>query len=179
MIGRVNAAHGALACLLFVDVCDQPRHARHHKEGVAQFNGDVQVEEHRRHRAVHIDRQRLAGLPRPRITQRGDHRHGLPGDARFGGKIEQAQRYFEQWYGAATLEWLERFHYRKTDDLELLATVDMAMVDLAANGESADVTSVKRVIAAHPEWLPKLSRELFSDKRIAAAIAECQTLFGG
>jgi type I restriction enzyme S subunit len=96
-----------------------------------------------------------------------------------GGKIEQAQRYFEQWYGEAALAWLERFHYRKTDELELLATVDMAMVDLAANGEPADVTSVKRVIAAHPEWLPKLSRELFSDERIAAAIAECQTLFGG
>jgi type I restriction enzyme S subunit len=96
-----------------------------------------------------------------------------------GDKIEQAQHYFEQWYGAATLEWLERFHYRKTDDLELLATVDMAMVDLAANGEPADVTSVKRVIAAHPEWLPKLSRALFSDQRIAAAIAECHMLFGG
>jgi type I restriction enzyme S subunit len=96
-----------------------------------------------------------------------------------GDKIEQAQRYFEQWYGTAALDWLERFHYRKTDDLELLATVDMAMVDLAANGETADVTSVKRVIAAHPEWLPKLSRELFSDERIAAAIAESQTLFGG
>lgn len=96
-----------------------------------------------------------------------------------GDKIEQAQRYFEQWYGAAALAWLERFHYRKTDELELLATVDMAMVDLAANGKPADVTSVKRVIAAHPEWLPKLSRELFSDERIAAAIAECQMLFGG
>lgn len=96
-----------------------------------------------------------------------------------GGKIEQAQRYFEQWYGVAALDWLERFHYRKTDDLELLATVDMAMVDLAANGEPADLSSVKRVIAAHPEWLPKLSRELFSDERISAAIAECQTLFGG
>lgn len=96
-----------------------------------------------------------------------------------GDKIEQAQRYFEQWYGEAALAWLERFHYRKTDDLELLATVDMAMVDLAANGEPADVTSVKRVITAHPEWLPKLSRELFSDERIAIAIAECQTLFGG
>lgn len=96
-----------------------------------------------------------------------------------GEKIEQAQRYFEQWYGEAALAWLERFRYRKTDDLELLATVDMAMVDLAANSEPADVTSVKRVIAAHPEWLPKLSRELFSDERIAAAIAECQTLFGG
>lgn len=94
-----------------------------------------------------------------------------------GDKVGQAQCYFEQWYGVAALDWLERFHYRKTDDLELLATVDMAMVDLAANGEPADETSVKRVIAAHPEWLPKLSRELFSDERIAAAIAECQTLF--
>ncbi len=96
-----------------------------------------------------------------------------------GEKIEQAQRYFEQWYGEAALAWLERFHYRKTEELELLATVDMAMVDLAANGESADVASVKRIIAAHPEWLPKLARELFSDERIAATIAECQTLFGG
>ena len=96
-----------------------------------------------------------------------------------GDKIEQAQRYFEQWYGAAALNWLERFHYRKTDDLELLVTVDMAMMDLAAHGEPADVASVKRIIAAHPEWLPKLSRELFSDERIAAAIAECQTLFDG
>lgn len=96
-----------------------------------------------------------------------------------GDQIEQAQRYFEQWYGEAALAWLERFHYRKTDELELLATVDMAMVDLGANGEPVDVTSVKRVIAAHSEWLPKLSRELFSDERIAAAITECQTLFGG
>ena len=75
-----------------------------------------------------------------------------------GDKIEQAQRYFEQWYGDATLEWLERFHYRKTDDLELLATVDMAMVDLTADGGPVDVTSVKRVISAHPEWLPPSCR---------------------
>ncbi|MBA0257560.1 restriction endonuclease subunit S [Stenotrophomonas maltophilia] len=95
-----------------------------------------------------------------------------------GKEIEQAQRYFEQWYGEAALAWLERFHYRKTEELELLATVDMAMVDLAASGELADVVSVKRIIAAHAECLPKLSRELFSDERIAATIAECQTLFG-
>ncbi|MEV8519221.1 restriction endonuclease subunit S [Dyella marensis] len=96
-----------------------------------------------------------------------------------GEKIEQAQRYFEQWYGEAALAWLERFHYRKTEELELLATVDMAMVDLAASGELTDVASVKRIIAAHPEWLPKLSRELFSDERIAATIAECRTILGG
>jgi type I restriction enzyme S subunit len=51
------------------------------------------------------------------------------------------------------------------------------MVDLVANGEPADVTGVKRVIAAHPEWLPKLSREVFSDDHIARAIAECAALF--
>ncbi len=93
-----------------------------------------------------------------------------------GDKIEQAQHYFEQWYGTTVLDWLEQVHYRKTDDLELLATVDMAMVDLAAEGQPADVASVKRVIAAHPEWIPKLSRELFSDNNIAIAIAECQVL---
>lgn len=96
-----------------------------------------------------------------------------------GDKIEHAQRYFEQWYGMVALDWLERFHYRKTDDLELLATVDMAMVDLAASVEPVDVAGVKRVIAMHPEWLPKLSRQLFSDDNIANAIAECRSLFSG
>lgn len=96
-----------------------------------------------------------------------------------GDKSDQAQRYFDQWYGIPSLDWLERFHYRKTDDLELLATVDMAMVDLAAAGQPANLVGVKRVIATHPEWVPKLSRELFSDDRIAGAIAECQVLFGG
>ena len=94
-----------------------------------------------------------------------------------GDKIEQAQRYFDQWYGPAALQWLERFHYRKTNELELLATVDMAMVDLAATGEQADVAGVRRVIAAHPEWLPKLSRDVFSDDNITRAIAECAALF--
>src|SRR3569623_56705 len=91
-------------------------------------------------------------------------------------RSSRAQRYFEQWYGAAALDWLERFHYRKTEDLELLATVDMAIVDLAASGKPADVASVKGIIAAYPEWLPKLSRELFSDDRIASAVTECQAL---
>lgn len=96
-----------------------------------------------------------------------------------GAKAEQALGYFERWYGAAALEWLEPFRYRKTDELELLATVDMAMVDLASAGEPADVAGVKRVIAAHPDWVPKLSRDLFSDDNIVNAIAECHELFRG
>jgi len=94
-----------------------------------------------------------------------------------GDKSDQAQRYFGQWYGSEALDWLECFHYRKTDELELIATVDMAMVDLAAASQSVDVAGVKRVIAAHPEWLPKLSRELFSDEGIRRVIAECAALF--
>ncbi|TWC62563.1 type I restriction modification DNA specificity protein [Herbaspirillum sp. SJZ099] len=96
-----------------------------------------------------------------------------------GDKIEQAQRYFEQWYGTAALEWLEQFRYRKTDDLELLATVDMAMVDLATSGELIDVAGIKRVIVSHSAWVPKLSRALFSDDNIAGAITKCQALFNG
>ncbi len=95
-----------------------------------------------------------------------------------GAEIDQALGYFEQWYGTAALDWLEQFRYRKTDELELLATVDMAMVDLAAAGQPADVRAVKRVIATHQEWAPKLARELFSDDKIMHAIAECQALFG-
>lgn len=53
----------------------------------------------------------------------------------------------------------------------------MAMVDVAAPGQPVELASVKRVIAAHSEWLPKLSRALFSDDQIASAIAECATLF--
>jgi len=94
-----------------------------------------------------------------------------------GDKADRALGYFEQWYGAAALTWLEQLHYRKTDDLELLATVDMAMVDLAAAGQPTDLAGVRRVIAAHPEWVLKLSRELFSDDNIGNAIAECRALF--
>lgn len=94
-----------------------------------------------------------------------------------GDNIEEAQHYFDQWYGTAALEWLERFRFRTTDDLELLATVDMAMVELATAGEPVDVDGVKHLIVAHPAWVPKLSRELFSDERIAGAIAEGASLF--
>jgi len=35
------------------------------------------------------------------------------------------------------------------------------------------------MIVVHPEWLLKPSRELFTDRRVAAAIAECKTFLGG
>ncbi len=108
---------------------------------------------------------------------REHHNGSYPGFV-AGDKIVQAESYFEKWYGADVLTWLEQFRYKKTDELELLATVDMAMVDLAGEGRTIDLSSVKSMIADHPEWVPKLSRETFSDANIERAIGVCIGLFG-
>ncbi|MCK9398175.1 MAG: restriction endonuclease subunit S, partial [Methylobacter sp.] len=94
-----------------------------------------------------------------------------------GEKIEQAKTYFIKWYGSEIVAWLEQFRYRSSDDLELLATVDMAMQELLKQGKAADVDGVRALIASEPEWLPKLERTVFSDSGIAAAISECQAFF--
>lgn len=107
---------------------------------------------------------------------REHHNGSYPGFV-AGDKIVQAERYFEKWYGTDVLAWLEQFKYKKTDELELLATVDMTMVDLAGEGRTIDLLSVKAVIAGHPEWAPKLLREIFSDANIASAIEACRELF--
>jgi len=91
--------------------------------------------------------------------------------------ISEAETYFEKWYGADVMDWLERFRLRKTDELELLTTVDMAMEDLRREGKPISVEGVRQLIHGHPEWKPKLERAIFSDDGIAAAIAECQALF--
>jgi len=91
--------------------------------------------------------------------------------------IAEAEAYFNKWYGAGAMTWLEQFHLRKTEELELLTTVDMAVEDLRREGMSVGVDAVKQLIHDDPEWKPKLDRAIFSDVGIAAALAECQTLF--
>ena len=91
--------------------------------------------------------------------------------------IGQAEDYFQEWYGQETLAWLEQFRLKKTDELELLTTVDMAMEDLHREGKAIQVGTVKQVIHDHPEWIAKLRRELFSDINIARAMQTCRNLF--
>lgn len=95
-----------------------------------------------------------------------------------GENIDQALVYFRKWYGSEALEWLDQFRYEKNEALELLATVDMAILDLRAAGMETAVENVKGVLRADPEWKPKLRREVFSDANIKRAIAKCQVLFG-
>ena len=91
--------------------------------------------------------------------------------------VEEAEQYFDKWYGREALQWIEQFRYRKNDELELLATVDMAAEELRAAGSEVSVESVKGVILGDREWRAKINRPTFSDVNISRAIESCQTLF--
>ena len=91
-------------------------------------------------------------------------------------KIAQAEQYFAEWYPGAK-EWLEQFRFEKTDELELLTTVDMAMEDLCKRSRAVNLKAVKEVISTHPEWEAKLSRPVFCDTNIKRAIGVCSNLF--
>jgi type I restriction enzyme S subunit len=91
--------------------------------------------------------------------------------------IAQAEGYFEKWYGAEAITWLEQFRYQKNDALELLTTVDMACQDLSQAGNAATLSAVKQIIHDSPEWKAKLNRAVFSDDNIATTIQSCRQLF--
>lgn len=95
-----------------------------------------------------------------------------------GAKLAEAEAYVEKWHGQELRTWLAQFHYEKTEALELLATVDMAMVEIRRSGLQVSVDAVRQLIAADPEWRKKLEREIFSDAHIAQAMARSVDLFG-
>lgn len=145
----------------------------------------------------HVERQaegylkKAAGPYNPAVKYKGpegiaqkngyvrQHHNGTYPGFVAADKITEAEAYFAQWYGPETLAWLEeQFRYRKTDELELLTTVDMAMEDLRREGEAVGLDTVKQVIRDHPEWEAKLEREIFADPNIIRAMAECREFLG-
>jgi len=105
------------------------------------------------------------------------HRNGNLEGFVAADNIAKAEAYFQQWYGPNVLAWLERFRFKKNDELELLATVDVAMEDLRREGKAVELGAVKQVIHDHPEWEAKLQREIFSDDNLVGAIQTCRELF--
>ncbi len=105
------------------------------------------------------------------------HRSGKGQGFIASNHVDEAERYFDRWYGSEVLQWLERFRYETNNDLELLTTVDMAAEELCEAGEEVSVESIKKVVRSHPEWNPKLDRSIFSDTNLASAIEICQKLF--
>jgi len=95
-----------------------------------------------------------------------------------GENMAQALDYVERWGTQSDMQWLkENFLHTSRNDLELFATVDMAMCDLDEAGISVSVESIKNLIASNKEWKAKLSKTYFSDWDIARAIKRCTELF--
>jgi type I restriction enzyme S subunit len=91
------------------------------------------------------------------------------------GKIDQ---YVSRYPVCIALDWVVgKFRYRKNEDLELLATVDYAALELIQHGKAVTMDSVKNVIATSSKWAAKLNREIFSDDSITQALSELRQLF--
>ncbi|MBH9983070.1 restriction endonuclease subunit S [Bartonella sp. B10834G6] len=99
---------------------------------------------------------------------------------RRGAKIGKALGYIQSWGKQANIDWLtSNFQYTRVDDLELFATVDMAICDLRKVHKPISVQTIKEFIHSTKEWRKKLDRTYFSDLDIQRAINKCREFFGG
>lgn len=95
-----------------------------------------------------------------------------------GVQMQQAMAYLQEWGKQADIDWLvSQFQYTSVDELELLATVDMAICDLWREGKEISVASIKGLIRSNKEWRDKLKKTYFRDSDIQRAIKKCQDLF--
>lgn len=96
-----------------------------------------------------------------------------------GEKISDALEYVNKWELNDDINWLiSNFRYAKTNILELLATIDMAICDLKTDGLSISLQNIKNLIRSNKEWKAKLDKTYFSDRDIIWAMNECKRLFG-
>jgi type I restriction enzyme S subunit len=97
-----------------------------------------------------------------------------------GKNMAKALDYIKKWDKQDDSRWLfDTFHYTGVDELELLATVDMAICDLEDDNIEISVDSIKNLISTNKEWKDKLKKASFSDKSIECAINKLETLFYG
>lgn len=95
-----------------------------------------------------------------------------------GHNIEKIDRYLPRYPICTVVEWVfNKLRYRKNEQLELLATVDFAALELIQNKKAITMENVKNIIATSREWTAKLSREIFSDENINKALSELREMF--
>lgn len=93
-------------------------------------------------------------------------------------QMQQALTYLQDWGKLGDVDWLvSQFQYTSVNELELLATVDMAICDLRREGKETSVASIKDLIRSNKEWRDKLKKTYFRDSDIQRAIIKCQDLF--
>ena len=92
--------------------------------------------------------------------------------------MQQALTYLQDWGRQGDVDWLvSQFQYTSVNELELLATVDMAICDIRREGKEISVASIKDLIRSNKEWRDKLKKTYFRDSDIQRAIKKCQDLF--
>ena len=97
-----------------------------------------------------------------------------------GAKIGKALGYIQSWGKQASIDWLtSNFQRTRVDDLELFATVDMAICDLRILHKPISVQTIKEFIHSTKKWRKKLDRTYFSDLDIQRTINKCREFFGG
>ena len=95
-----------------------------------------------------------------------------------GVQMQQALTYLQDWGKQGDVDWLvSQFQYTSVNELELLATVDMAICDLRREGKEISVASIKDLIRSNKEWRDKLEKTYFRDSDIQQAIKKCEDLF--
>ena len=93
-------------------------------------------------------------------------------------KISSIDTYVVRYPVCHAATWVaEVFRFFKSDHLELLTTVDFAVLDLKERRSRITIPEVKGVISSNKEWAPKLERGLFSDECIGSALKELSALF--
>lgn len=92
--------------------------------------------------------------------------------------MQKALVYLQDWDKQADIDWLvSQFQYTKVNELELLATVDMAICDLRSDGKEVSVSAIRDLIGSNKEWRDKLKKDYFKDTDIQRAIERCKKLF--
>lgn len=95
-----------------------------------------------------------------------------------GECIGEALSYIQKWGMQADIDWLvSKFLFTPVNQLEVLATIDMAIVDLRKEEKPISLISIKELIKSDKEWKEKLNKPYFSDINIQNAINENVILF--
>ena len=103
---------------------------------------------------------------------------GKQGGLVTGDKIETAEKYYNRYFSSESLTWLvHNFKFETTENLEVLATVDYAIISLKKQGEDITLINIKKYIESDKEWKPKLQKEYFSNDAIIKAMNKSKTLF--
>ena len=95
-----------------------------------------------------------------------------------GVQMQQALTYLQDWGKQGDVDWLvSQFQYTSVNELELLATVDMAICDLRREGKEISVAAIKDLSRSNKELRDTLKKAYFKDADIQRAIKHCQELF--